>query len=148
MNNLWRGFPEALDPMQLLRMHRIKAGSAFTKWKQFTWKRNGSNHDFHLDTKTSSLLIANRFHQNILSTKCIKMNHLPTVWWLLTNRFCGSLWTFCDCGVTITMLCNYYHECAAWIGWGLFNAVCQRWANSGPRAKCGPQKHSGKSSNM
>jgi len=36
------------------------------------------------------------------------------------------------------MLCNYYYECAAWTGWGLFNAVCQRWANSGPRAKCGP----------
>jgi len=36
------------------------------------------------------------------------------------------------------MLCNYYYECAAWIGWGLFNAVCQGWANSGPWAKCGP----------
>jgi len=22
------------------------------------------------------------------------------------------------------MLSNYYYECAAWIGWGLFNAVC------------------------
>ena len=23
------------------------------------------------------------------------------------------------------MLCNYYYECAPWIGWGLFNAVYQ-----------------------
>jgi len=28
-------------------------------------------------------------------------------------RFCGSFWRFCDCGVTITVLCNYYHECNA-----------------------------------
>jgi len=24
----------------------------------------------------------------------------------------------------MTMLCNYYYECAAWIGLGQFNAVC------------------------
>jgi len=33
---------------------------------------------------------------------------MPTGLRLLTNRFYDSLWTFCDCGVTITMLCNYY----------------------------------------
>jgi len=36
------------------------------------------------------------------------------------------------------MLCNCYCECVAQIGWGLFNAVCHGWANSGPRDKCDP----------
>jgi len=112
--------------------------SSFRKWTQFTWKRNGLNHEFHHDTETNRLLIANYFHQNILSTKYIKMNIFQRFgdYWLIC--FCGSLWTFCYCGVTITMLCNYYCECAAWIGWGLLNAVCHGWANSGPRAICDP----------
>jgi len=45
--------------MQLHRMHWLEAGPGFRKWKQFTWKWNGSNHEFHLDTGTSRLLIAN-----------------------------------------------------------------------------------------
>jgi len=49
----WRGDPEARGPIQL---HRLKVGSGFRKWKQFTWKRNGSSHEFHLDTETSRLL--------------------------------------------------------------------------------------------
>ena len=32
-------------------------------------------------------------------------------YWYCRIRFCGSLWKFCDCGVTITVLCNYYYEC-------------------------------------
>ena len=104
--------------------------TALRKWIQFAWKRNCSNHKFHLDTETSRLLIANWFHQDILTTKHTKISHLPTDWRLLTIRFCGSLWRFCDCGVTITvLLCNYVLlrvQCpsAVWIGWGLFNAMC------------------------
>ena len=55
------------------------------------------------DTEPSTLLIANWFHQNILTTKHIKINRLPTDWWLVTIRFCGSLWRFCDCAVTIKL---------------------------------------------
>jgi len=32
--------------------------TAQRKWIQFTWNRNSSNHEFHLDTETSRLLIA------------------------------------------------------------------------------------------
>jgi len=45
--------------------------------------------------------------------------------WLLTSVFVmlmDILWLWCS--LTIAMLWNYYYECAAWIGWGLFNAVC------------------------
>jgi len=55
----WRGPSQARGPMQLHRMHRLEAGPGFRKWRQFTWKRNGSSHEYHLDTETSRLLIAN-----------------------------------------------------------------------------------------
>ena len=75
------------------------------KWIQFTRKRNGSNHKFHLDTETRWLLIsqlvsskysyykANFFKESI----CQRSSGYSLI------CFCGSLWTFCDCGVTITM---------------------------------------------
>jgi len=45
--------------------------TALRKLLQFILKRNCSNHEFHLDTKTSRLFIAN-WLQNILTTKHIK----------------------------------------------------------------------------
>ena len=57
-------------------------------------------HEFHLDTETSRLLIANWFHQNILTIKHIKISHQPTDWWLLTNPFLWYsteiLWLWCN----------------------------------------------------
>jgi len=44
----------------------------------------------------------------------VKSNILPppSFW---AGYATGSLSTFCDCGVTITILCNYYYECVAWV---------------------------------
>jgi len=53
------------------------------KWMQFTWKRNGSNHKFHLDTETSTLLTANYLRLNIITTKHIK--NTPSVNGLVTT---------------------------------------------------------------
>jgi len=79
------------------------------KWIQFTWKRNDSNHEFHLDTETvDNQLVSSKYSYYKSNFK--KINHQPTGWWLLTNPFLWWLGTFCDYGVTITMLCNYYHR--------------------------------------
>jgi len=45
-----------------------------TKVNTIRIKANGSNHEFHPDTQTSRLLIANQFHQNIL-TKYSKVHN-------------------------------------------------------------------------
>ena len=49
-----------------------------TKVNTIHMKAKCSNHELRLDTETSRLLIANWFRQNILTTKHIKINHLPT----------------------------------------------------------------------
>jgi len=73
-----------------------------------------SNHEFHLDTETSKYSYYN-----------ITINHLPTVWWLLTNPFLwwlmDILWLWCNHSNVIVY--NYYYEYAACIGWRLFNAA-------------------------
>jgi len=43
-----RGPQRGGDQCICIRMHPLKVGPDFRKWKQFTWKRNGSNHKFHL----------------------------------------------------------------------------------------------------
>jgi len=70
--------------------------------------------EFHLDTETSWLFITNfkiSFRQTILTTKHIKISLCKRIGDYCLIRFCGSLWAFFDCGVTTTMLCNYYYKC-------------------------------------
>jgi len=69
------------------------------KWIQFTWKRNDSNHEFHLDTETvDSQLFSSKYSYDNKKNK--KINHQPTDWWLLTNPFLwwlmDILWLWCN----------------------------------------------------
>jgi len=95
-------------------------GNSSTK-EQFTTKWNGSNHEFHLDIETNRLVITNysfvklSFLQNL--QKQFGVCQQVGEYWLIC--FCGSLWTFCDCSVTTTLLMQLlqYYE---------FNAHRQR----------------------
>ena len=51
--------PTSLRPCVHTSAGPIWTKTAPRKWIQITWKRNGSNHEFHLDTETGKLLIAN-----------------------------------------------------------------------------------------
>ena len=57
-----------------------------TRWKQFNWKRNGSNDECYPHTGTSRLLIANYFRQTILTTKQVFSNKPSANRWV-TNDY-------------------------------------------------------------
>ena len=66
---------------------------------QFTWKRNDSNHEFHLDTETvDNQLVSSKYSYYKSNNK--KINHQPTDWWLLTNPLLWWLmdifWLWCN----------------------------------------------------
>ena len=85
-------------PYTIFQPHMNENSSA--KVNTIHMKRNYSNHEFHLATETSSLLITNWFHQNILNTKHIKnktsANGLVTTDYLLLCWLTEILWLCCN----------------------------------------------------